>query len=143
GATIASAGYGSPWTDRLPRLEAGMRGRHLCFMLLLLPPAMVAAVPLSDPSTAHLPASSPSPTTHTLLPPVLRPPSPTDASPTLTPAPLPTSLPTATYTATASATSTPYPTWTATATATPAATVTPTASPTATAVPTATATPIP
>src|SRR2546421_11977659 len=66
--SAASAGYGSSVASRLPRLGAAMRGRHLCFVLALLLPVLVAAVPSPGTATAHQPTASSPPPTHALRP---------------------------------------------------------------------------
>ena len=43
-----------------------MRGRHLCFVLALLLPVLVAAVPSPGTATAHQPTASAPPPTHVL-----------------------------------------------------------------------------
>src|SRR5438045_4246268 len=66
--SATSAGYGSSVASRLPRLGAAMRGRHLCFVLAFLLPALVAAVPSPGTAAAHQPTASSPPSTHVLRP---------------------------------------------------------------------------
>src|SRR5436309_7382599 len=68
GQSAASAGYGAPRARRLPRLGAAMRGRHLCFVLAFVLPALVAAVPSPGTAAAHQPTASSPPSTHVLRP---------------------------------------------------------------------------